>query len=281
MRLGRLIFIFIIFLFSSCGAPSKKTGQQSDVQYPEQYARLGIPEIQLFVHKGDTVLAPQKKFLEAFLEGEKNFFWFQPRLVDSVGEFSVYVWEIDSLLEVPNAFVVAFPEYTEVRKGEYVFTWWQGGSGLQRAYVLDVLDSDNVVVRYLDLDIFTVGDGTSLIDTIRQGTFRVIRDNWDPGASVVLDSGGSQSFYVIINRNAERLVCRSSLGRIEFFGQKDVRPNGVYKDLTVNQSVTVPFYGIYIPGSVVALKDGYAEVRVQIVDHIDTLSVPLLDVFVD
>jgi hypothetical protein len=60
-----------------------------------------------------------------------------------------------------------------------------------------------------------------------------------------------------------------------------VYANGVNKHLDVDQMVHVPFYGIYIPAQVIAFYDGYVKVKSQVIDRIDTLTVPLLDVCVD
>ncbi len=272
------ILVFVVSMLLSCSRPS---GEKHSSSYPQIYAKLGIPDVHLSVKAGDTVLAPQKKFLSAFLSGRQNFFWFHPRLVDSVGEYSVWVWEIDSLVEVPKAFVITFPHHCEVKKGDYVLTWWQAGSGMQRAYVLGIVDSGNIVVRYLDLDVFTAADANNVIDTIKMGTFRTITGMWSAGAAVLRSSGSGKDFYVIINHRGDSLVCRSSIGKVEFFNKADVQPCGVVKDLRRGQDVEIPFYGIYIPGKIISFGQGYAQVRARIIDRVDTLSVPLLDVFVD
>ena len=184
-------------------------------------------------------------------------------------------------MEVPNAFVISFPGHCAVAEGDFVSTWWQRGSGLQRAYVVKVLDDKHIIVRYLDLDVFTVQGEADVMDTINQGSFRVIKDEFDPGASVCYCKSTGKEFYTIINRGGGKLICRSELGKVIFVDRDSVRPNGVNKQLKINQQVEVPFYGIYIPAHIVSLHDGYVKAKVKIVDHVDTLAVPMLDVRVD
>ncbi len=274
------IFLIVISLFAvSCRQHSVSNKSGKDNNPSTKYSQLHVPYIHVQVNKGDWVLAPEKKFLDAYLAGKKNFFWFHPREVDSVGQQSVFVWEIDSLVKVPNAFIISFPSRCDVHRGDFVFTWWQKGSGLQRAYVLKSLADGRIIVRYLDLS--ATKDPNNLVDTIAQGSFRVIGDDFAPGASVHVHEDKGDDLYVIINSEGDSLVCRSSIGNVKFFVRDSVVPNGVRKQLSDNQQVYVPFYGVYIPGKVAFVKDGYAAVDVVIIDRQETLEVPLLDVFVE
>ena len=54
--------------------------------------------------------------------------------------------------KVPNAYIVAIPPKQTAKKGDIILTWWQSGSGMNRAIVIDDTDASTPVVRYLDID---------------------------------------------------------------------------------------------------------------------------------
>ena len=76
--------------------------------------------------------------------------WYTQEMVEPGEEMS----EIKFMSEqkkVPNAYIVPIPAGQTAKKGDILLTWWQCGSGLQRAYVTDAADPKAPTVRYLDL----------------------------------------------------------------------------------------------------------------------------------
>ena len=281
IRKSIVLFLSLLLVSVGCQKKEKKQEKHLDTSLPKQYSEFNIPNIKLGVKAGEIVLVPKKNFLDEFFQKKNNFFWFYPRKVDSIGKYSLFVWEIDSLIEIPKAFVVAFSEKSKAKQGDFVFTWWQNGTGLQRAYVLKVLDNKKIVIRYLDLDIFTLRNKSDIIDTIKERSFSLINSKYSPGASVRFDTDVGEKFYIILNHQDSSLVCRSSLGKIKFFKINEIKPNYVAKKLYVNQEVKVPFYGIYIPGKIIELKQGYAKVEAMIIDQKEILSIPIIDIAID
>ncbi len=91
-------------------------------------------------------------------------------------------------VKMPNALVIPIPAGQKAKKGDIVLTWWQSGSGLQRAIVTDASNPEEPKVCYLDLGWEEDGSGFAQKhkdEQLKPNTFKVLSDKWEAGAQIV------------------------------------------------------------------------------------------------
>ncbi len=268
-----IIFFLLIILLVSCH-------NNQDKQNPEKafYVKTGIKDPDIALQNGQIVLAPPEKFVQDYLNNDTNtFLAFYPQVVDSTGQYISRLKEYDTIAYIPNALIIPLGKCQNVKKGDFVLTWWQSGTGLQRAYVIKSLDTA-LVIKYLDLEWLSPEDLSNSVDTINKNKCRLISRPLDPGTSIQVKNGMQSEYYMVINTVGSHIIALSWAGEMKIFDKNQVQPNNVKKDLFFGAKVTVPMYGIYIPGQVVAVKDGFAAVEVKFLDKKDTLNVPIIDI---
>ena len=102
---------------------------------------------------GELVLAPYTFYKSAIDDKEdltkKNLIIYKTNLVKAGTEKSVVTYMED--YELPNSLIIGLPEGATAKKGDIVLTWWQTGSGMNRAIVRDDSNPAEPKVDYLDM----------------------------------------------------------------------------------------------------------------------------------
>ena len=102
-------------------------------------------------------------------------------------------------IEMPNALIIPIPQGQTAKKGDIVLTWWQSGSGMERAIVTDDSNPASPKVCYLDMDWKDDGKGFANDhnnEQLRPNTFTVLKNNeWQPGAQVTVNADGSYKIF--------------------------------------------------------------------------------------
>ncbi len=268
-----IIFFLLLILLVSCQNNADKQNSGKDF-----YSKTGLERPNYHLQPRQIVLAPAEKFVQDYLNNDTNtFLAFYPRLVDSVGQYISRLKEYDTVAYIPNALIIPLGKCQNVKKGDFVLTWWQRGTGLQRSYVISVLDTA-LVIKYLDLEWISPEDLSQSVDTINKNKCRLISTPLDPGTSIQVNNGTQSEYYMVINTIGPHIIALSWAGEMKIFHKKQVQPNRVKKDLFPGAKVIVPMYGYYIPGKIIEVKDGFAAVEVIFLDKKDTLNVPIIDI---
>ena len=156
------------------------------------------------------------------------------------GEKASKVKAVVDVDEVPNSLLIPIYKGATAKKGDIVLTWWQSGSGMERAIVTDDSDPTQPKVHYLDLSY--KGDGSGFAEKhdneqLKPNSFVVLNDGeWQPGAPLaVKDDGKYNKFCKIAERfgvSREALAIRlqqiGMLGKYYNYQQQrtlDVFPN--------------------------------------------------------
>ena len=102
----------------------------------------------------------------------------------------------------PNLLVIPIPAGGKAKAGDVVLTWWQSGSGMKRAIVVDAKDPKQPVVRYLDIDYDNPATGPDrktpigqMDEQLKPDTFVKLDKPFQPGSTVAC--GGKQVENVI------------------------------------------------------------------------------------
>lgn len=177
---------------------------------------------------------------------------FYSTTVKSVGETTSMVSDFGSEVEMPNALIIPLPGGQTVKKGDIVLTWWQTGSGMQRAIVTDASKPDSPKVDYLDLDYKDDGTGFAnehANEQIKPNTFTVLKDSeWQPGAQIVVTGDGSYEAGILVNCTDDKVLLKGFAGRIKVFKRSACKVVPLKQNLKVGDEVYAIWTSSYKPG---------------------------------
>ena len=103
----------------------------------------------------------------------------------------------------PNNLLIPIYKDAKAKKGDVVLTWWQSGSGMERAIVTDDSDPTQPKVHYLDLSY--KGDGSGFAEKhdneqLKPNSFVVLNDGeWQPGAPLAVKDDGKYNKGILVN----------------------------------------------------------------------------------
>ncbi len=269
-------FIFVIVLFSSCS--TKKSQTKSQVQGIAREARFYYDTT--LYHSGNYVLAPSRKFVEDYTKSKDsaNVLVLYPQILEKLGPEKSLVEYYDTVLAVNDEFLIPLPDGQPAHKGDFVVTWWQSGTGMQRAYIIEATDSLHPYARYVDFDWFGQDGYDTLVERLNRNTFRVITKPLDPGSSIAVKKGTLYNFYKVISSFKDSIVAVDWSGKLAYFRKDSVLPNAVHKQLEIGQQVWIPVFGVYTRGFVKNVDSGMADVVINFLGDAVVRRIPVLDV---
>lgn len=252
------IIIIILFLnvFISCNQKTNKKDEKPD-----------LLNTKITVEKGQWVLCPAKYLIDsAFSKGlENSVFVYYPRKVIDFNENNIFVAELGDTSKIPDYFVIPLPQKESVSKGNIVLTWWQKGTGMQRALVFDVVNDGRPVVYYLDGHFsFSQSNLKYLIDTLKTGTFTTISEKNLIGRSFMINEEYISSYYMVVAANNDSVIGLSWAGILKVFKKLDCNFVPLNTSLQEGDSVLVPYLGTYCDGIVKKLWNDVGKVDVLI-----------------
>lgn len=196
---------------------------------------------------GEFVLCPSKAFIdEAWNKKGKDatFIYYSKKIVE-VGEFESVVKEFSEDVIVPNSLIIPIPANQKAEKGDIVLTWWQSGSGMQRAIVINGDNSHEPIVKYLDLDWEVYGNEQ---ETLKPNSFVKLSDIWQPGTSIAYKDNFYTNHAQIINLKDEKVLILGWAGRMKVVDKQDCIPIPISLELNVGDGVQVPYIGSFTDG---------------------------------
>src|SRR5688572_28621578 len=140
--------------------------------------------------------------------------------------------EVQFLMErrkVLNPYVIAIPPKQTAKNGDIVLTWWQTGSGMQRAIVVDDANPSQPVVRYLDIDYDNPAksrDGSTTIgkmdEKIIPDTFFKLKE-WDAGTIIAVQDGANLKKALVIRVAGDKILALEN-GKLQIYSKASCRP---------------------------------------------------------
>ena len=239
----------LMFGLASCGGNKTTDGEDSGDNatledydknttnfpwnFPEGIKNEGLKE-------GQTVLSLHTfhyKFDEANKPYDETYIFYNGKL-ENLGD---PVSTIDGEEGIQNSVIIPIPEGQTAKEGDIVLTWWQSGSGMQRAIVTVASDPTAPKVAYLDMD--WKDDGTGFAnkhadEQLKPNTFVVLNNNeWKPGAQVYIPDDNDTKFGTLICCNDEKVMILGFAGKIEVFYRQYCKLVPTVQDLNVGDEV--------------------------------------------
>lgn len=213
-----------------------------------------FPLTALDANNGDVILSPSKNWQEdATKEGADNVtFIFYNQTVAEVGEKTSKVnFMGENGVEIPNYMIIPIKANQTAKKGDIVLTWWQTGSGMQRAIVVDDTDPASPTVRYLDLswdNPATNSDGKPIAQAhyqIKPGTFHVLSADWSPGTTVAAKSEGKSVAATVVAVAGDQVLTIGFAGKMKIYAKSDCTPCPVIPNVKAGDKVQIPWVGTF------------------------------------
>lgn len=223
--------------------------------YPEGVKNEGLAEGQqiLSIHS----FYPNK-LKESKDPANETYIFYNAKL-QSVGDTQSPVKYFGEDIEMPNSLIIPIPMEQTAQKGDIVLTWWQTGSGMQRALVTNASDPSSPIVDYLDLGYQDDGEGFAnkhADEQIKPNTFVVLQDGaWQPGAQIVVTGDGSYTAGQLISFTDDKALLKTFGGKIQVFKKADCKVVPLNQNLKAGDAVRAIFTSSY--------KDGYTVKKVN------------------
>lgn len=291
MRLTKDLFVALAataLFFAGCGN-SETTEDQEDVdttavvseEAEEEPAGpkpgeipYDFPVVSTNAQAGQTVLTPSRSFLDdAFEDPNSTFIFYSSKCVEP-GEAESKIQQVSDEVMIPNSLVIPIPAGQEAQNGDILLTWWQSGSGMQRAIVVDAADPKAPVIKYLDLD------NDKPEEQIEENSFVKLSGDWEPGTIVACKDGAEYTRLQVIRIEGDKLLGKAFAGKLKVVKKADCTPVPLQVDVKAGDEVQVPHLGSFTKGTVKSYdqKNGRVITEIEFAGEPKEIAVPVGDV---
>ena len=220
--------------------------------------------VKLKMEVGQTVLSPYTYYPSSVEKGKplrEAVLIFYDTTVKEVGAEKSVLSTHNGEVEMPNALIIPLPSNAKAKKGDVVLTWWQSGSGLERAIVVDDSNSKEPKVCYLDLRWPDNPESPKLEEKkkgepLKPGSFAILKDGqWQSGAQVAIKKDNEWLKGTLIHVEGNRVLVLGFGSKIEAYNKADVRLIPFKEKIKVGDKVWATWVNTYRPGYVVTAVD--------------------------
>ena len=220
--------------------------------------------VKLNMEEGQTVLSPFTYYpnsVEKREELRQSVLIFYDTTMKELGEEKSMLNKHGGEVEMPNALIIPLPKNAKAKKGDVVLTWWQSGSGLQRAVVVDDSNPLEPKACYLDLSWPDSTDSPKLAEkrkgeALAPGSFAVLKDGkWQSGAQVAIHKDKEWLKGMLIHLSGDKVLVLGFGSKIEAYDKADVRIIPFKEKIKVGDKVWASWVNTYRPGYVVTEVD--------------------------
>ena len=244
---------------SANNASTAKTTPTIDPNMQATFPFKDFPAVETTAKTGEVVLVPSYNWLqEANVNGadKTTMIWYQQTMGTPDKEMSEVKFMSDTK-KVPNAYIVPIPSGGKAKVGDILLTWWQSGSGMQRAIVVNDANPAEPIVRYLDLDYDNPAkskDGKTGIgqmeEQLKPNTFVKINAPMEPGTSVAIQDGAKMKHAIIIRVAGEKVFVREFAGKIAVYDKSRCTPVPIISAAKEGEKVNAVWVGSFENGTV-------------------------------
>jgi hypothetical protein len=264
----KLMYAFFIMVlavsivgFTSCGN-NKESDETTDdttaTETTEELVEGGIPfdfpVSDIKAEIGDFVLVPSFKMWESNLEEEdptNQTYIFYAYKMSELGEVeSTVEFTFDGEQKMPNSIIIPIPQNQTAQKGDIVLTWWQTGSGMQRALIVDDSNPAQPKVLYLDLDYDNPATdsesgkpiGQTVYD-LEANSFVKLNDGWQQGNMIAAKDGDDWVSTQIVKISGNKVLTIGFAGRMKVYAKADCKTIPLNPGVKVGDVVQAEFAG--------------------------------------
>lgn len=213
---------------------------------------LGFPDLPTAAKAGEYVLVPSYQAIDkaAGPDAAKTTFAYYAQKMVAPGAARSRIAYLSAEREIANSWLIAIPRGGTAKPGDIVLTWWQSGSGMQRAIVVSAADPARPVVRYLDLAFDNPAKAKDKVTPIGQMEEALAADSFvrlsagAPGSVYrCLDGGSPKRYRLIAKAPNGDLLLLGFAGRLARIPGTQCAPTPLVPKLATGQIVEVEFSG--------------------------------------
>lgn len=214
-----------------------------------------FPTVPLKGEPGDYVLCPSYSMYTGIFEEEdptnETLIWYTSEL-SAAGEVESDIdFTFDDVQKMPNSLLITIPKGQTAAVGDIVLTWWQTGSGMQRAIVTDASDPTQPKVRYLDLDFDNPAtdseSGKSIGATeyqLKPDSFVKLTDPWQEGQFIAMKTDdGDWNNAQIIKVEGNKVLTLGFAGTVAVYDKSNCRTVEMKPSVKPGDMVWADFVG--------------------------------------
>ena len=274
---------------SEAKPPVFSTASAPDTSEPVKFPFPDFPKVGAAAKAGDYVLAPSYNWIKDAAEKgveTTTFIWYVQKMAAPGKEDS----ELQFLQErhkVPNAYIIPIPQKQTARKGDIVLTWWQTGSGMQRAIVVDDTDPIRPIVRYLDIAFDNPAKARDGVTTIGKMDEKLTPDSfvklksWDAGTTVAVQQGANQRHARVIRVAGNQVLVLES-SKLKVYPKASCQSLPLVPAVSPGERVKAPRYGQnFAAASVVSIDQRNGRVFVKFDGDRESQAIAFGDVWKD
>jgi hypothetical protein len=244
---------------ATAGTAQTEAPSPSGPNTPVKFPFSDFPAVETTAKAGEYVLCPSFNWIKDGSEKDikdVTFIWYSQKLLAPDKEMSE-VQFIGEKQKVPNAYIVPIPAGQRAKKGDIVLTWWQSGSGMNRAIVVDDADPTQPVVRYLDIEYDNPAksrDGKTTIgqmdEKLKPDSFVRLSAPFEPGTATAIQDGAELKHGIVIREAGDKVFVKMIVGKVGVFDKSKCQPVPVVPSVKAGDKVKAERYGRFAPATV-------------------------------
>ncbi|MGZ8843144.1 MAG: hypothetical protein ACXW18_05745 [Pyrinomonadaceae bacterium] len=275
------ILIAVSLMFAGCSSTTPTTNTNSNVtaaatpaiskadatptldpNAPVKFVFADFPAASTTAKVGDYVLCPSKdKVIEMSQPNVKDpYAIYQPSKMTKPGATESEVEGVYSggSYMVPNAYLITIPAGQKAKVGDVILTWWQSGSGMQRAIVTDASDPAEPTVRYLG----NVSNPDKQ-EKLKPNTFVRLSQLFQPGTSVAIKTGTQLEHSQVLHVGGDKVFVMAWAGKVKLVNKADCTAVPIKPQVKAGDKVKAMIYGSFKDATVVSVDEKLGKLVVK------------------
>lgn len=228
-----------------------------------------FPKDAINAQTGDYVLSPSVNWQrDATTQGTEkvNFIFYNQTIAEVGNEYSKIDFMSEKGVEIPNYMIIPIPQNQKTKKGDIILTWWQSGSGMQRAIVTDATNPSEPKVNYIDIDWNNPAKNNGIPigqmeEKIKPNTFYVLTDLWQPGTCVAAKKGNDYALATIVKVSGDKVLTIGFAGFMKVYSKSECIPIPNKISVNVGDEVYAPWVGKFVKTKVEKIDGKFGRIH--------------------
>lgn len=248
-------FCLVIFVISGCGKRgipensqiSEPTQKQEEKKDPGSISHLVDFPIVEFpkARQGDYVLCP----IEAAVDNKIGAKVYYGATLEERAKDASKVKRLSGGIEtIPNSLILPIRPGERASVGDIILTWWQTGSGMQRAIVVGGEQTEPAVM-YLDIAYDNPSGAGRNEDILAPDTFQILDDN-DIGTAAACIDGDENILIKVVGLADGKLLGLGFADELVSYDSEKCQFIPIKPDVKQDDEVFVPIAGSFLPATV-------------------------------
>lgn len=223
-----------------------------EAQEPVNKPLFDLESSSLAAEPGHYVLCPSRQFYDAAMEkgvDKTTFVYYAATLMEAGDNSSVVRNLAGTRFTLPNQMIIPIPAGQTAKVGDVLLTWWQSGSGMQRAIVVGGTATEPVV-RYLDITLDNPSGAGKREDTLKPDSFYVLDRDWQPGSTVAVQTERTVRHGQLLCVSKSKVIVREFAGKLQMYDRDHATPIPVVPTVYEGDVVQAAIFGSFKPVTV-------------------------------